>query len=219
MKNDLICSGYPAEKIEIIKIAFKLENMPKIESIQKKKQIIFTGRLTAKKAICDAIDAFHLFYRNNPEYTFVIIGEGPEKEDAEKKIWELSLQDTVKLLGLQDPEHTFKHMVESEIFILPSKTAPNGDKEGTPVVIIEAELLGLPIVSTIHAGIPEIAVNNKNALLSKEGDVKGMAESLNILAKKPRILKSFSQFGMKYAENNFEIKKRVTELIELYCEL
>jgi glycosyltransferase involved in cell wall biosynthesis len=218
MKGDLLHSGYPPEKIEIVKIALKLENMSKIESVQKKKQIVFAGRLTAKKAICDAIDAFNLFHRNNREYTFIIIGEGPEYRDAEKKINDLSLQNRVKLLGLQDPEHTFKHMVESEIFILPSKTAPNGDKEGTPVVIIESELLGLPIISTMHAGIPEIVVNNKNALLSKEGDSRGMAISLDKLAKKPELLKSFAQFGVKYAENNFDLKKRITELIELFCK-
>ena len=73
------------------------------------------------------------------------------------------------------------------MFLLTSKTGDAGDTEGTPVSILEAATVGLPIVSTIHAGIPELLPPDsaRSVMLRPEGDVEGFAAALRALAADP----------------------------------
>ncbi|HYL30768.1 MAG TPA: glycosyltransferase, partial [Gemmatimonadales bacterium] len=68
--------------------------------------------------------------------------------------------------------------------LLTSKTGDAGDTEGTPVSILEAATVGLPIVTTVHAGIPELlpADSARPMMLRPEGDVEGIATALRALA-------------------------------------
>jgi glycosyltransferase involved in cell wall biosynthesis len=76
-------------------------------------------------------------------------------------------------------------MAAADVVLVPSRTAADGDEEGTPTVIIEAGAARLPVVSTRHAGIPEQVDDGATGLLANEHDVAGLAEALAALAKDP----------------------------------
>lgn len=216
MKRDLINGGFKKENISILKIALKFSTMPLNCNHQRKKQILFAGRLVPKKRIIDAIDAFNLFQKKYPDYTMLVIGEGPEFDIAKEHISKLNLNDKINLAGYQPPEETFKAMSESKVFLLPSKTAPCGDKEGTPVVIIESQLLGLPVVSTYHAGIPEIVDDRKTALLTPEGDIQKLASSIeSIISTKEKWI-NYSSNGISFIKNEYNVLTRTNELLNIY---
>ena len=72
-----------------------------------------------------------------------------------------------------------QHLKSSTAFAQHSITAENGDMEGTPVGIVEASYAGLPVISTFHAGIPDVINNRETGLLVEEHDVEEM-EAMDI---------------------------------------
>jgi glycosyltransferase involved in cell wall biosynthesis len=74
-------------------------------------------------------------------------------------------------------------MKQARAFVQHSVTASHGDSEGTPVAILEAGAIGLPVVSTRHGGIKDVVVEGQTGFLVEEGDVQGMAERMLCLAR------------------------------------
>jgi glycosyltransferase involved in cell wall biosynthesis len=108
-------------------------------------------------------------------------------------------------------------MQATDVFLLPSKTAPNGDREGTPTVLVEAQAVGLPCVSTRHAGIPEMIPEANHDLLTDEGDVAGLADRLVRLASRPpESLTQVAERGRKKVECEFSVSSQVAALHKLY---
>jgi glycosyltransferase involved in cell wall biosynthesis len=91
----------------------------------------------------------------------------------------LSLEDNVVLPGALTPKEVHEQMAKASIFVQHSLTTPqSGDKEGTPVAIMEAMATGLPVISTNHAGIAEIIENGVSGILVDEFDSETMSEEM-----------------------------------------
>ena len=86
-------------------------------------------------------------------------------------------------------------MMSASIFVQHSVTAPNGDKEGLPVAILEAMSSGLPVVSTRHSGIPEAVEHGVTGFLVGEGDVNAMTEALITLYRNPDLRQTMGTAG------------------------
>jgi glycosyltransferase involved in cell wall biosynthesis len=78
-------------------------------------------------------------------------------------------------------------MRKARAFVQHSMQANDGDSEGTPLAILEAGASGLPVVSTRHAGIPDVVLDSDTGLLVEEGDVDGMAQCMIRLAESPKL--------------------------------
>jgi colanic acid/amylovoran biosynthesis glycosyltransferase len=76
------------------------------------------------------------------------------------------------MVGAQKQHRVIEILESSHIFMLPSVTAANGDQEGLPVALMEAMAMGLPVLSTLHSGIPELVEDGLSGLLVPEKDVK-----------------------------------------------
>ena len=88
-----------------------------------------------------------------------------------------------------------------------------GDKEGTPVSILEASAAGLPVVSTVHAGIPDVIVNNESGLLVDEFDVDSMANNMIILFENRKLAQKFGNNGKLFIKENYSLMKHL-EIVE-----
>jgi glycosyltransferase involved in cell wall biosynthesis len=95
-------------------------------------------------------------------------------------------------------------MEEVDAFLQHSVVCPtSGDMEGLPVGILEAMSRGLPIISTLHAGIPEAVLEGANGYLVPEGDVEGMAERIVRLAGDPATVADFGKTSWERARDHF----------------
>ena len=74
----------------------------------------------------------------------------------ERLAHELGIAEHVLFAGAQPSGVVLSSLQQSDVMLAPSVTADDGDVEGTPVAIIEAQACGLPVISTRHAGIPEV---------------------------------------------------------------
>jgi len=83
-------------------------------------------------------------------------------------------------MGAVSDSEAKKLYKECHIFILHSVTASNGDMEGTPVVLMEAQACGLPVISTYHSGVPEVVIDGKSGFLVPEKDIQALVEKIEI---------------------------------------
>jgi len=145
-----------------------------------------------------------------------MIGNGPLINEVNDLIKELNLNEKIVLLGAQPHSRVLKEMEEADIFFLPSLTAENGDREGIPVSIMEAQATGLPIVSTIHTGIPELVLDGKTGFLVAEKDTKAMAERLKELVMNPELRINMGESGRSQVESIYDREKEIDQLDKLF---
>jgi colanic acid/amylovoran biosynthesis glycosyltransferase len=177
------------------------------------------ARLVEKKGVQYGVQAVAKLIRKYPQIMYKIIGDGPLKTETEKLINSLNMNNNIKLLGWKQQEEIIEIMREADILLAPSVTSINGDQEGIPVVIMEAMAMGLPVVSTLHSGIPELVQDGISGFLVPERDVNGLAEKLKYLIEHQEIWPDMGKAGRRYVEENYDIHKLNDRLVRLYRQL
>lgn len=206
--------------IEIIRYGIDTSKFSLIERKPSGKvKILFIGRLVEKKGATYAIKAFNRVLGEIPDIELRMIGDGPLKDEVNDLIRKLNLDGKVLLLGGQPQSIVLKEIAEADIFFLPSLTAENGDREGSPVSILEAEATGLPIVSTIHTGIPEIVNDGETGFLVPEKDIPAMAERLKELVANPELRIKMGKAARRHVQTYYDRKIEMDNLEELFKSL
>lgn len=217
MKAAVTTLGCPAEKIHVVHLGRDLEDFPYNAPDRRVQTVLFVGRLVEKKAPLDAIRAVELAHNRGTGLTLEMIGDGTLRETLEVYVEENWLSEEVILHGEVPNSTVARRMRMADVFMLPSKTAPNGDREGTPTVLIEAQASGLPCVSTRHAGIPEMIPRNNHDLLAEEGDIESLADILEDLSSRTvDELKQVADRGRKKVEREFDLPQEVKKLRDVY---
>ncbi|MFI1745811.1 glycosyltransferase family 4 protein [Thalassobellus sediminis] len=143
-----------------------------------KPQFIGVGRFVEKKAPHLTILAFYKVLKKHPEAKLVLAGTGVLLDSCKDLVEALEIQHNVFFAGQITPLEYQKYITESLAFVQHSIKAQDNDMEGTPVAILEAGGAGLPVISTSHAGIPDVILNNETGLLCVEKDIVQMAENM-----------------------------------------
>lgn len=104
---------------------------------------------------------------------------------------------------------------KSIAFIQHSITAENGDKEGTPVGIMEAAASGLPVISTYHAGIPDVIIDKQTGLLCGEHDVASMTNNILWVLENKTLAKSMGKASKERIKSEFSLEKHLGLLSEV----
>ena len=154
---------------------------PRTES----RRFLAVGRFTEKKAPHLTVLAFSRVLTDFPDATLRMVGDGNLLGPCKALVRALGIGDSVTFMGALPHGQVRKEMAGSTVFVQHSVTASTGDQEGTPVSIMEAGASGLPVVSTQHAGIPDLVVHGQTGLLVDEYDVDGMANSMRKLSESP----------------------------------
>jgi glycosyltransferase involved in cell wall biosynthesis len=112
--------------------------------------LLYVGSLLEPKGLNELVEAFRPLAASRPKARLVCIGEGPHREELERRAAAAGIRDRIALLGRQSSQTVAQWMRAADIFCLPSHS------EGCPNVIIEALASGLPVVATNVGGIPEL---------------------------------------------------------------
>jgi len=223
MEERLINAGCPPHKIKIQRISLPLERIPfrprRPKQAGEKVNLIFAGRFVEKKGLIYALQALRQVSQVRDDFIFNVLGDGPLRESVAAYVREQGLDKHVRFFGFIPNSKCLREMERADIFILPSVTAGNGDSEGTPTTIIEAQASGLPVISTYHSDIPYIVVPGKSALLSEERDVKALAGNILHLLENQHEWEAMGTEGRRLVERNHDIEKEVAVLENRYDEL
>jgi colanic acid/amylovoran biosynthesis glycosyltransferase len=134
-------------------------------------------------------------------------------------IAELKVGDNIKLVGWKSQDQITELLKTSDILLAPSVTSSTGDQEGIPGAIMEAFAAGLPVVSTNHAGIPELVQDGDSGFLVPEKDVKALVQKLEILIEQPQLRHAMGRTGRTTVEEYYNIETLNNRLIEVYQQL
>lgn len=182
-----------------------------------KQTIILTlARLVEKKGHEYAIRAIDKLLQKHENILYIIAGDGPLRSKLESLVSELGIEKHVTFIGAVDQNEYIKLYQKAHFLILPSITASNGDQEGTPVVLIEAQATGLPVVSIYHSGIPECILDGESGFLVPEKDVDALAGKIGYLIEHPELWPEMGNSGRKFVEENYDINKLNKQLDRIY---
>lgn len=182
-------------------------------------KILTVARLVEKKGVEYSIKAVAKVIKNYPNIKYYIVGDGPLRDRLQELIEQLGVINMVKLLGWKNQDEIRQLYSEAHIFILSSVTASNGDQEGQGLVLQEAQAMGLPVISTLHNGIPDSVLDGKSGFLVPEKDVNALAERLEFLIENPEMWSEMGRAGREYVEENFDINKLNDRLVKIYQQL
>lgn len=218
MGERLTSAGCPPQKCKVVHLAKRLSDYRYRPPPRPIENVVSVGRLVEKKGHLDLLAAIHQLAQSGSALNLEIIGEGPLREVLEAYVRTNDLGARVKLTGALPHDRVVERLARADAFALCSKTAPNGDREGTPTVLLEAQAIGLPCISTRHAGIPETIPEESHWLLAEEGDVEGIASCLEKLRTcSVRELETIAARGRSLMEGHFDVSKEAAKLRSVYA--
>ena len=146
--------------------------------------IVSVGRAVQKKGYDDVLAALRAL-PNDVNWRFVHIGGGALASRLKQAADIMGLSDRISWRGAQPRAGVIEALAAADIFVLASKVAPDGDRDGLPNVLMEAQLMTLPVVATSVSAIPELIDDRVNGRLVKPGDHAALAKALEDLIGDP----------------------------------
>ena len=223
-RQRLISLGCPPERIAVHHMGISLSKFPlwprRVAHEDATVRLLTVARLVEKKGVEYAIRAVAALRESTDRRVeYRILGDGPLRARLEGLVRELGVGDTVKLVGESDQAGVRTAMRRSDVFVAPSVVAEDGDMEGVPVSIMEAMACGLPVVSTLHSGIPELVRDRTTGYLVPERDAASLARALVRLVDEPRLRRKLGMAGRGVVERGYDLDKLNDRLVELLAEM
>lgn len=224
MAQRLIEKGALSEKIRVIYYGISAEKFPFIdrtpvaEKHKRGEKVTFlqVSNFNRKKGHKYTVEAFKRALEKYSNLRLILAGDGELKTEIEQLCQSYKINSCVEFPGNVNPYQVYDYMKQADVFVHHSVTAPSGDQEGIPNVIIEAMATGLPVISTFHAGIPELITDGKNGFLVKEKDVDGYVNAIDCaLHSESSVNRNASEKVM----NDFNLEHQGRKLIEAYKEI
>lgn len=221
MKKDLINLGFPKEKIRIHHLGINPNQFTPKDSLKDKFVFLVVARLDESKGVQDVINSFKKI--NHKKMQLRIVGDGIYKNELEDLVVKLGLQKQVVFINnfkaINPRQVVVDEMQNSDVVLLTSFMPKNGAKEGTPVVLMEAQACGKPCIATNHAGIPEVVINNKTGFLVEERDSNLIAEKMNLLYSNSDLCKTMGENALSHIHKEFNQVIQMEKLIKMYINL
>jgi colanic acid/amylovoran biosynthesis glycosyltransferase len=165
-----------------------------------KKQISFVGRFVEKKGPWLTLIAFERVLKRHPDAKLMMAGDGPLLSVCKSLSKALKISN-VEFTGSLNHEQVTSLYKQTMIYVQHSIVSASGDREGTPVSVMEAMSAGIPIVCTRHQGINDVVEEGVNGLLVDEQDVDSMAQEICALLDSVELRLKLSIAGKKSIES------------------
>jgi len=175
-------------------------------------------RLVEKKGLPVALEAFARIRARFPLAEFTIAGDGPMRDGLVAQCQRLGLTGAVHFRGFLSLEELIREMHAAHVFLHPSETSADGNREGVPNAMLEAMATGLPVVATTHGGIPEVIVDGENGLLAAERDPDGLAARILALLESPALFHRLSEASRLTVATRFSARVQIDILEGYYQE-
>jgi colanic acid/amylovoran biosynthesis glycosyltransferase len=213
--------GIPDEILRVIPSGIDLGSLPfrtrPAPAAGEPTTVTFAGRFAPKKGVLDAARALgEAAQTRNLRVRFVGFGE---QEAALREL----VASVPSLAGAEvwdgrEPGVVRRALRETDVLFTPSRTASNGDAETLGILNLEAQAMGVPVVTTSHGGIPE-AVSGAGSVLAPEGDQAALSKALALVLDTPERWAEMGRAGRAHVAAHFELGSRVADLEEQWLSL
>jgi colanic acid/amylovoran biosynthesis glycosyltransferase len=214
VRDHLIRQGFTPDKISIHYIGVDTRLFSPDPAITREPIVLFVGRLEEVKGCDYLIRAMARVQPAFPAAQLVIIGDGPKKDELERMAKESRIK--AKFLGFKPQEDVRYWMNRACIFAAPSVRTSSGSEEGCGLVLLEAQAMGLPVVSFSSGGIPEIVSHGETGFLSAERDHEGLSENIITLLTNETLRKRIGQGARARVKRLFDLQTQTQALEAIY---
>jgi glycosyltransferase involved in cell wall biosynthesis len=210
-RDQLIDLGIHPEKISVIHNGIDTELFAPLTDVTPKKQILWIGKYVPGKGVEYLLRGFQLFSSEFPDYTLLMIGRGPQKDDCLRMIEDLGLTEKVILRDFADNKDLPEIYQQSSLFVLPSLM------EGVPRTILEAMACGVPVACT---ELPQLVkIVSGCGLLFPLKDPEALAAALSTLVSDPEMAQTCGKNGRERAVSMYSWSDTVSKTQDLYASL
>lgn len=198
LHKDIVVIYNPVNSEQIIKLS--------ADHVTKKEDsvvnFVTVGRLENQKGYDRLIDAFSLVEQEGYDFKLEIIGEGSQFENLKHKIEAYKLQDKILLMGYLD--NPYQYVSESDVFVCSSRA------EGYSLVIAEAMILGVPILTTNCSGPNELVNYGKYGIMV-ENTTQGIYKGIIQILDNPSILQKYAKLALEKSET-IDLQKTIRKI-------
>ncbi len=173
--------------------------------------LLSVGRLVAKKGYEDLLAALALL-PPELEWRFIHIGGGTLRDALMQTAGRLGLSQKIEWRGALAQPDVLGGYRRADLFVLASKLAKDGDRDGLPNVLLEAQSQQLACVATDVSGIPELIEQGVTGLLVPPGDPVGLAQTMNSLIRDPARRAALGAAGERRVRDNFLMRSGIDVL-------
>jgi colanic acid/amylovoran biosynthesis glycosyltransferase len=177
------------------------------------------GRFVEKKAPHLTILAFQKVLEHQSGVHLLMVGDGPLLEPCRQLVRAAGLEDHVSFLGVLPHRAIVEVLHQVRAFVQHSVTTSWGDREGTPVAVLEAMSSGLPVVATCHAGIADVVTNGETGFLGAEFDIQGMAASMLRLARDPALAECMGTAARRRILDGYTVEASIGRLANVLASV
>ena len=176
-------------------------------------------RLVEKKGLDVTLRGFAVFREEFPNASLTIAGDGPLRSELQELAVTLKIRDSVRFTGFLGQEALRREYARAHVFVHPSRTGTDGNREGVPNTLVEAMASGLSVVATRHGGIPEAVEDGVHGRLVEENDVQALAAALSEWLKGGKTALRAGLAARRAAEDGFSRASQVRALGRQYREV
>lgn len=217
IRRTALARGYPAERTRVhytgVDTAFFAPDPDAIP----RRAVLFVGRLIPSKGPLHLLRAMQRLDARGVDAEVVYCGDGPLRPQLEAEARNLSMP--VRFLGVQDPGSVVRWMRHARVFCVPSTLNANGGAEGFGMVFIEAQAVGVPVVSFRTGGIPEAVADGETGILASDGDVQELADALERLLRDDLLRRRMSAKCRSRVLQAFDLDRQCRRLETIYDEV
>jgi colanic acid/amylovoran biosynthesis glycosyltransferase len=217
LRKSALERGFPEDKLKTHYIGVDLKSFCPPVAGQPRQNVLFVGRLVEKKGCRYLIRAMQQVQSQFPLVRLVIIGDGPERASLELQACEAGIQ--CEFRGAQSSHLVRQELSSARVFCVPSVKANTGDSEGLGIVFAEAQAMGVPVVSSLHGGIPEVVSDGVTGLLAPERDHDRLAQHIIRFFSDDAFWNDCSRKAVSWVADNFDLQKQTAYLEQIYTDV
>jgi glycosyltransferase involved in cell wall biosynthesis len=173
------------------------------------------GRAVPKKGYADLLAALAALPADLA-WRFVHIGGGPLRPELKQLAARLGIAERVEWRGAQPQDQVLALNRQADLFALASRVAEDGDRDGLPNVLMEAQSQGVAVLATRTSGIPELIDDGSTGMLVEAGDSRALAKALETLIREPALRQRLGEAGRRRIEAQFDMERGIDLLLDRF---
>jgi colanic acid/amylovoran biosynthesis glycosyltransferase len=199
------------DKMHVVRCGLPFHRLPvRKAQFGDAKSLICVGRLSPEKGQAGLIRTFADLAARHEGMQLRLVGDGPERGELERLVEQLRLGERLSFSGRLPEADTLAEIARSDILVLPSFM------EGLPIVLMEAMALGVPVVASRVAGIPELVEDGVGGLLFAPSNWGELEACIERLVKDNALYQSVAEHGKKKVAEEFDVRKSAKLLSTLF---
>jgi colanic acid/amylovoran biosynthesis glycosyltransferase len=218
----LINQGCDPAKVHIVHLGVETSKIPAVARTKNEGELhlLQLSNYSQKKGHIYSLQAFIQALNDCPNMTLTFVGNELEniKGNLEALVKQHNIEHKVRFIGFIEFTKLYEFFGKYHVFIHPSCYSDTRDCEGgAPIVLLDAQCTGMPVISTTHCDIPEEVIHGKTGLLTPEKDVDALSGSIRTFYNmNNNTYQQFATAARQHVIENFDIKPCALQLQQLY---